>query len=105
MFDDSFQKSRVYFQALQALRIFSESIRETGRHLHQLSDELERQSRQWFNDKDIQNNWKIVMDFQVEAEERLLRRIAEKTEEIKSLRDGVRLLLEIQLTRYLQARC
>ncbi|KAM7208191.1 hypothetical protein V8F20_001471 [Naviculisporaceae sp. PSN 640] len=89
MFDNSFQKSRVYFQALQALRIFSESIQETGRHLHLLSAHLESSPRQWLGDENIQNNWKIVTSFQAEAEERLLRRIGEKTEEIKSLRDGL----------------
>ncbi|KAK4214218.1 hypothetical protein QBC37DRAFT_284332 [Rhypophila decipiens] len=89
MFDKSFQKSRVYFQVLQVLRIFSESIRETGTELKSLSNMLGKRAREDYNNVDIHNNWNLVLGFQVQEELKLLQRIAEKTEEIKSLRDGL----------------
>ena len=86
------------------LRIFAESVRETGRDLQEMDPERLLQGsfrRSGFNvrnflredpieDTALWRNWRILSDFQRKAEDRLLRRIAEKTEEIKSLRDGVR---------------
>jgi len=90
MFDDSFRRSRVYFRLLQILRIFFDSVRETGVQLNNMRPENTLISG--FDDEAIQDNWNIVVTYQAEVEKRLLQRIMEKTEEIKSLRDGVSVL-------------
>lgn len=87
MFDYSFQRSRVYFRLLQILRIFFDSVRETGVRLHNMRPENTLKSG--YDDKAIQKNWNTIVTYQAEIEKRLLQRIMEKTEEIKSLRDGV----------------
>ncbi|KAK0708849.1 hypothetical protein B0T21DRAFT_428104 [Apiosordaria backusii] len=103
MFDTSFERSRVYFKTLQMLRIFADAIRETGRDLQEMDPEkliqgnFRRAGRdvhyflrqEPLEDKSLWDNWKILLDFQQAAEEKLLRRITEKTEEITSLRDGL----------------
>ncbi|VBB76494.1 Putative protein of unknown function [Podospora comata] len=103
MFDTSFERSRVYFKTLQMLRIFADAIRETGRDLQEMDPEKLIQGsfrraghdvqaflkQDPLKDKTLWNNWKILFDFQQQTEEKLLRRIAEKTEEITSLRDGL----------------
>lgn len=108
MFDTSFKRSQVYFRTLEMLRIFAESIRETGRDLQEMNPE--RLLRAFFRaqrfkvkdflpqdpmeDTALWKNWQTLSDFQRKTEDRLLRRIAEKTEEIRSLRDGVCALRE-----------
>ncbi len=103
MFDSSFDRSRVYFKTLEMLRIFGDTIRETGRDLQELDpnrllhgnfrragwDVRDFLREEPLKDKALWRNWQTLSEFQVAAEQRLLRRIAEKTEEIKSLRDGV----------------
>jgi len=104
MFDSSFERSRVYFNSLQVLRIFGQTIRSTRQGIRQLApesfpdrmDRISSYDRPFIlprsnprEDKILLANWKILWDFYVEAESELLGRIAEKTEEIKSLRDGV----------------
>ncbi|KAM7213927.1 hypothetical protein V8F06_010685 [Rhypophila decipiens] len=94
MFDNSFEASRVYFKALQVLRIFSETIRQSRSELRSLSDLSDFQRKPWVPpsegvDDDIRTNWNIILDFHAQEELKLLQRIAEKTEEIKSLRDGL----------------
>ncbi|KAH6840599.1 hypothetical protein B0I37DRAFT_437920 [Chaetomium sp. MPI-CAGE-AT-0009] len=103
MFDTSYARSRVYFKTLEMLRIFGDIIRETGRDLQEMDPERLLQGSflragwdaQYFlredpvTDKALWKNWRILSEFQKGAEERLIRRIAEKTEEIKSLRDGL----------------
>ncbi len=103
MFDLSFDRSRVYFKTLEMLRIFGDTIRETGRDLQEMDPKilLQRSSqragwdvRAFLRDDPVQDmalweNWRTLSEFQTAAEKRLLRRITEKTEEIKSLRDGV----------------
>jgi hypothetical protein len=103
MFDTSFARSRAYFKTLEMLRIFADTIRETGRDLQEMDPErlLQRSFRRagWdvryflrddpTKDEALWENWRILSEFQRGAEDRLLRRITEKTEEIKSLRDGV----------------
>ncbi|KAK4200949.1 hypothetical protein QBC40DRAFT_306385 [Triangularia verruculosa] len=103
MFDTSFERSRVYFKTLQMLRIFADAIRETGRDLQELDPEKLIQGnfrragydvhyfmrQEPLEDKALWNNWKILLKSQQRAEEKLLRRITEKTEEITSLRDGL----------------
>jgi hypothetical protein len=103
MFDTSFERSRVYFKSLEMLRIFSDTIRETGRELQEMDPKLLLQGsfrRAGFDyryflkddpakDEALWENWETLVSFHRIAEERLLHRIAEKTEGIKSLRDGV----------------
>ena len=103
MFDTSYARSRVYFKTLEMLRIFGDIIRETGRDLQEMDPERLLQGSflragwdvRYFlrddpaTDKALWKNWRILSEFQKGAEERLIRRINEKTEEIKSLRDGV----------------
>ena len=101
MFDESFGRSKLYFATLQILRMFSDLIRETGRDLRAVN----RNSPQLFGDKfylylknkwggteDIDGlvtNWKLILEFQNAAENKLMDRIKSKTAEIESLRDGV----------------
>jgi hypothetical protein len=105
MFDSSYARSRVYFKTLEILRIFADMIRETGRNLQEMDPAPLLQSsvsaarppsnvRLFFRedpakDQALKENWRLLSEFQREAEGRLLQKIAEKTEEIKSLRDGV----------------
>ncbi|KXX77813.1 hypothetical protein MMYC01_205953 [Madurella mycetomatis] len=103
MFDTSFVRSRLYFKTLEMLRIFADNIRETGRDLQEMDPERLLQGSfrhagydvRYFlkddpaQDKALWENWEILSNFQQKAEDGLLRRIAEKTEEIKSLRDGL----------------
>lgn len=78
MFDGpNFERSRSYFAALQLLRIFSDRIKETRQDLIQAIEAL-HQDVSPFESTGLK-----------EAESRLLQRIDRKTEEIKTLRDGV----------------
>jgi len=107
MFDTSFARSRIYFKSLQLLRIFSQTIRSTRTGIRSL-DPVRFKKGKWDGrfstsanrpfispesnpdeDEILLANWKILWGFYVEAESRLLAQIAEKTDEIKSLRDGV----------------
>ena len=103
MFDSSYARSRVYFKTLEILRIFGDAIRETGRGVQEMDPRRLLQGSflragwdvRFFlkedpaTDEALWENWRILSEFQKMAEERLLRQIAAKTEEIKSLRDGV----------------
>ncbi|KAK3358811.1 hypothetical protein B0T25DRAFT_447527 [Lasiosphaeria hispida] len=91
MFDNSFGRSKAYFKALQILRIFADAIRETGRGVRGMSPEKLAWATHSKPDEDLDllNNWKILWTSYLEAETRLLSRIAGKTEEIKGLRDGM----------------
>jgi hypothetical protein len=100
IFDNSFKSSRFYFEVLQLLRLFSERIRETGRDLQAtVRDEgfffynngyVELSSFDKYQSNEIiRRNWEIVTKRQTTAENQLLARITEKTEALKSLRDGV----------------
>ncbi|KAI0815974.1 hypothetical protein GGR55DRAFT_675583 [Xylaria sp. FL0064] len=96
MFDADFERSRLYFTLLQVLRIFGDYIRT-------VSDDLDSLSNIFLNPlyglpfeyptpdelRDIKGNWEMVIRFQKDAEQRLLARLSYKTEEIKSLRDGL----------------
>jgi hypothetical protein len=99
IFDNSFKSSRFYFEVLQLLRLFSERIRETGRDLQAI---VRDESFFWYDgvvelssfdkyqsNEIIRRNWEIVTKKQTTAENQLLARITEKTEALKSLRDGV----------------
>ncbi|PMD29344.1 hypothetical protein L207DRAFT_240150 [Hyaloscypha variabilis F] len=100
IFDDSFKRSRFYFEVLQLLRLFSERIRETGRDLQAI---VRDEAFFWYDDsyvyqgsfdkyqfnEIIRRNWEIVTEKQTTAESQLLARITEKTEALQSLRDGI----------------
>jgi hypothetical protein len=96
MFDDDFERSRLYFTILQFLRIFGECIRTVGADLRQL-DDLFLKSPEHFPIQRmrpdelqvIRSNWESVMEVQERATKRLLARLSDKTDEVKSLRDGV----------------
>ena len=96
MFDDDFERSKLYFTILQILRIFGEYIRTMSADLHQLDDLFVAGAR-GFPLREItpdelhvmQSNWESVLKVQKAAEKRLLDRLLDKTEEVKSLRDGV----------------
>jgi hypothetical protein len=100
MFDESFEISKDYFTVLQLLRIFAECIQQS-------MDDLRAMQSEFFSQYPTGNlshcrhlslaarrvlaqNWETVVDSQGEIGKRLLVRIDRKTEEVKSLRDGVR---------------
>lgn len=96
MFDLDFNRSSLYFTLLQVLRIFGEYISTVSEDLKSLKSLfLDSANGLPFNDprpdemSDIESNWKLVTQLQEDAEKRLLSRILAKTEEVKSLRDGV----------------
>lgn len=96
MFDTDFKRSKLYFTLLQVLRIFGEYISPVSEDIKSLSSFfLDPANGLPFYDPRpdeesiIESNWKLVIQLQKDAEERLLRRILDKTEEVKSLRDGV----------------
>jgi len=94
MFDNSFQRSRVYFEVLQMLRLFSNYIEATGSDLQASGlDEVFKPVSQPTPVKEseqiLHNNWELLKSHQNEAQERLLKRISMKMEEVKSLRDAV----------------
>jgi hypothetical protein len=96
MFDLDFRRSRLYFTVLQILRIFGESIRTASADLKTLDSlfstrELYRSGWPPSDDELLafSSNWESITEQQKKAEETLLRRILDKTEEVKSLRDGV----------------
>ncbi|KAK3319560.1 hypothetical protein B0T19DRAFT_268969 [Cercophora scortea] len=107
MFDGSFQRSKLYFKLLQTLRIFHNNVAKPRGALDQLgpaftdSDRLKRilfgitDSNSSTDPmieqevEDVKANWEKVMRYYDDNERLLLERIAAKTEEIKSLRDGL----------------
>ncbi|KAK5998073.1 hypothetical protein PT974_00445 [Cladobotryum mycophilum] len=101
MFDtNELERSELYFTVLQILRIFSESIRAAPDYLTTLSTHVRSPVLNdcWF-EKDsprtpdvhrvLNYNWQIVLSKQESAAKRLLERIERKTDEVKSLRDGL----------------
>jgi len=118
MFDSGFQRSRVYFETLQLLRIFTQTIRSTRQDLFSMApDQMPPRMPRVHSgpafghphfhvpwplvapgvipneDEIMMANWKILWSSYTELEEKLLKRIAEKKEEIQSLRDGVSWIL------------
>ena len=96
MFDLDFKRSSLYFTLLQVLRIFGEYVSTVSEDLKSLSSVfLDPANGLPFYDprpdevSNIESNWKLVIQLQKDAEERLLTRLLDKTEEVKSLRDGV----------------
>jgi hypothetical protein len=96
MFDDDFERSAQYFAILQILCIFGECISTVSDDLRCL-DGLFLQGPPFFPVESVtpdelqalRSNWKSVIDAQEKAAERLTARLTAKTEEVKSLRDGV----------------
>jgi hypothetical protein len=105
MFDnDPFATSELYFTILQLLRIASDWIGEGINDLESLA-----KISQWYFEffgtprrsggsqdpvtlnvwKVLERNWKHVISYQKSLAKPLLERIGRKTEEVKSLRDGV----------------
>ncbi|KAI0436224.1 hypothetical protein F4803DRAFT_243147 [Xylaria telfairii] len=84
MFDGpKFERSRSYFATLQLLRIFSDHIKETRRDVEWIIDKIDMEKQE------LLNEWKETLNHLKSAEERLLQRIDTKTEDIKTLRDGL----------------
>ncbi|KAF3058551.1 hypothetical protein GL218_05448 [Daldinia childiae] len=106
MFDSTFERSRLYFTVLQALRIFSEWIQESGRELQQLKLDFDGniqssgtrrssissshggESPNSFM-KEIDEAWEKVISIHGTSSKSLIDRIEKKEEEIKSFRDGL----------------
>ena len=104
MFDLDFERSRQYFTILQILRIFGEYIRTVSMDLRALDSFFLRNSlelRSWDPSpdelQDFNSNWTYVTKNQKIAEERIMKRLLDKTEEVKSLRDGVMNSTTLQL--------
>jgi hypothetical protein len=106
MFDNAFKRSRLYFQTLQLLRVFSDSILDTGRDIHMLDSMFldPETARDMFRMPqnapfgrsalsqelaDLKKNWEFVTKFHSEAEVRLVQRVHAKIAEIQGIRDGV----------------
>ncbi|KAJ2991175.1 hypothetical protein NUW58_g2616 [Xylaria curta] len=95
MFDNNFQRPRLYFAILQALRLFAEHICTVSDDLHALDNIfLERSDFPMPDMKHdelhvLRSNWEIVKATQKKAEKSLLDRISSKTEVVRNLRDGL----------------
>ncbi|KAI1736129.1 hypothetical protein F4680DRAFT_433512 [Xylaria scruposa] len=95
MFDDNFERSRLYFNILQFLRIFGEWIGTVSDDLRPLDDLFLKRTdfpmREMRQDElqALRSNWKLVRETQETAQKNLMDRVLNKTEEIKSLRDGL----------------
>jgi hypothetical protein len=95
-FNLDFERSRLYFIILQILCIFGECIQTVSMDLIALDSLfLTRSMRpdRWRPSPDeihdSSSNWKYTTKHQNDAEERLIKRLLDKTREVKSLRDGV----------------
>ncbi|KAI0869527.1 hypothetical protein GGS24DRAFT_149682 [Hypoxylon argillaceum] len=95
MFDGDFKRSKLYVTILQILRIFGEYISTVSEDLQSLDtvflkdDNFPMSKMQPHEHRAMRSNWASVKEFQKQAEESLLGRISQKTEEVKSLRDGL----------------
>lgn len=99
MFDTSFRLSKLYFTVLQLLRIMAEWIEGS-------LDDQKRLREQWWNGWNrqplaltvdekaiIDKNWDTIISSMEPRTQYFLDRINRKTEEVKSLRDGVRITI------------
>ncbi|KAI1172401.1 hypothetical protein F4777DRAFT_516376 [Nemania sp. FL0916] len=95
MFDDNFGRSQQYFTILQTLRIFGEWVRTVSDDLRGLDDLFLKEGdfpllfMSPEESQTLKSNWESVRKTQKRAEENLMSRILNKTEEVKSLRDGL----------------
>jgi hypothetical protein len=93
MVDNSFSRSRLYFRLLQLLRISSVMVREGKEETIYRSSPTSLQFPKSAESRTvISENWDRIKGLAEAAEARFQDRITAQTEEIKSLRDGVRLL-------------
>lgn len=94
MFDDSFTLSRAYFAALQTLRSISNMVDDVLQNLASLRQEWDERAplNRMFSSHDLSiaaKNWDTLTATVEKRVQRVHTRIARKTEDIKSLRDGV----------------
>lgn len=95
MFDDKFERSRLYFTILQVLRLFGGCIVTVSNDLRQLDDLFLKRSDFPMRDMKmdelevLRSNWGLVRETQRKAEQSLSDRISYKITEVESLRDGV----------------
>lgn len=95
MFDDDFERSKLYFKVLHILRMFGDQISSVSGDLHILDDLFTKEKHFPMVDmkhhelQALRSNWELVKAIYLRAEKGLLDRIISKTDEINSLRDGV----------------
>ncbi|KAI0410808.1 hypothetical protein F5X98DRAFT_358738 [Xylaria grammica] len=91
MFDDSFKLSRTYFGILQLLRIIDDWVESTVLDLKELRRQytLTRESATPDDVNNLESNWKTVLEIAEGKAETIRNRVIRKTEDIKSLRDGL----------------
>lgn len=92
MFDKSFQHAESHFQIMQLLRIATLWIQTTQKDLKSLRDGLMAglsNSLDYAQDEQLNRNWDKTFAALEAQSDKLFRRIDKKTEEVKSLRDGV----------------
>lgn len=90
MYDDAeLRRSRFYFSLLQLLRIFSTSISRSMRDLDELACQF-MEAEPVGCRRDIRRDWDIILARHKRSGDQLLERIGQYTEDVKSLRDGVR---------------
>jgi hypothetical protein len=94
MFDDSFDLSRAYFAALQTLRKISNMVEDAFRSWTSLREDWDRlvPLSHVFSNHELSvaaQNWTTATKILEKKVERVHARIACKTDDIKSLRDGV----------------
>ncbi|CAI6340025.1 unnamed protein product [Periconia digitata] len=99
--DEKLQQSALYFSLLQLLRIFSESIERNVSDLENLVGKSQTNLKEravWYYQRSdeinreiatITQNWDVVLYRHKKAADALLARILRKTDDIKSLQDGV----------------
>lgn len=89
MFDSSFTRSKDYFVALQILRLVDEWVDEGVERLRELQDSDDFHSLVRFRKQHDEENWdQAIRNMEARAQQ-IKHRVATKSEEIKSLRDGV----------------
>lgn len=92
MFDKSFTRSKDYFVAIQLLRITDEWLDEVLLGIEELRETLaDRNTIFWVGE--AEGNVNIAIKGMRERATKLQNRVRKRSEEIKSLRDGVCSLL------------
>lgn len=99
MFDDQLKRYRQYFTVLQILRISSDWIKTS---MENFKSEVETT---WYthiyeieHDVILRSNGQALVSYKEEVGKRLLSRIEKKTEEVKSLSEGVSSCSEMEPT-------
>ncbi|KAI1114294.1 hypothetical protein F5Y14DRAFT_415315 [Nemania sp. NC0429] len=99
--DEQLSQSEIYFSLLQLLRVFDETITQGERDLQLLADTccsiLEINLRHFHEDDEgeaaavsiVAENWKMITSSHTKRTRELLERMSRKTEDLKSLRDGL----------------